>query len=352
MKNKINKHIKKMNITEKEAQEKYNEGQKAITKSFFKLKFSADYLEGSEKFTESAKIYKKLKNYPKSIESFNQAIICYKKLNDYFQSGNCYLEISEIYFFELNNIENGLKNLQNASIQYKIGGKNQQAIKLYTDISDKFLNEKKFDISEKILNLCLKECEESADNQLIRISGEGVYTKFLDVLCASKKYSQAIGITENYIKSQLKYEKKDMYKINQMYVKLAILRILNGEDYLVDEIIGRMHQLNYSDTMEDVSDLRKLMDSIKNLNKKNFNFCITATYSLFENNLLKGLQELYKKKEEEFNEGNKNNNDNNNIVGINEKKEDNKIKDNNEINTDSNKEGNNDNKINNNDDFL
>lgn len=341
-----------MNITEKDAQEKYNEGQKAITKSFFKLKFSADYLEGSEKFTESAKIYKKLKNYPKSIESFNQAIICYKKLNDYFQSGNCYLEISEIYFFELNNIENGLKNLQNASIQYKIGGKNQQAIKLYTDISDKFLNEKKFDISEKILNLCLKECEESADNQLIRISGEGVYTKFLDVLCASKKYSQAIGITENYIKSQLKYEKKDMYKINQMYVKLAILRILNGEDYLVDEIIGRMHQLNYSDTMEDVSDLRKLMDSIKNLNKKNFNFCITATYSLFENNLLKGLQELYKKKEEEFNEGNKNNNDNNNIVGINEKKEDNKIKDNNEINTDSNKEGNNDNKINNNDDFL
>ena len=341
-----------MNITEKEAQEKYNEGQKAITKSFFKLKFSADYLEGSEKFTESAKIYKKLKNYPKSIESFNQAIICYKKLNDYFQSGNCYLEISEIYFFELNNIENGLKNLQNASIQYKIGGKNQQAIKLYTDISDKFLNEKKFDISEKILNLCLKECEESADNQLIRISGEGVYTKFLDVLCASKKYSQAIGITENYIKSQLKYEKKDMYKINQMYVKLAILRILNGEDYLVDEIIGRMHQLNYSDTMEDVSDLRKLMDSIKNLNKKNFNFCITATYSLFENNLLKGLQELYKKKEEEFNEGNKNNNDNNNIVGINEKTEDNKIKDNNEINTDSNKEGNNDNKINSNDDFL
>ena len=341
-----------MNITEKEAQEKYNEGQKAITKSFFKLKFSADYLEGSEKFTESAKIYKKLKNYPKSIESFNQAIICYKKLNDYFQSGNCYLEISEIYFFELNNIENGLKNLQNASIQYKIGGKNQQAIKLYTDISDKFLNEKKFDISEKILTLCLKECEESADNQLIRISGEGVYTKFLDVLCASKKYSQAIGITENYIKSQLKYENKDMYKINQMYVKLAILRILNGEDYLVDEIIGRMHQLNYSDTMEDVSDLRKLMDSIKNLNKKNFNFCITATYSLFENNLLKGLQELYKKKEEEFNEGNKNNNDNNNIIDINEKKEDNKIKDNNEINTDSNKEGNNDNKINNNDNFL
>ena len=43
-------------------------------------------------------------------------------------------KISEIYFFELNNEENGIKNLQNASIQYKIGGKNQQSIKLYTDL--------------------------------------------------------------------------------------------------------------------------------------------------------------------------------------------------------------------------
>ena len=305
-----------MNITEKEADDKFKEGQKAITKSFFKFKFSADYLEGSEKFREAGKLYRKLKNYPKSIESFNQAIICNKKLNDYYQSGNCYLEISEIYFFELNNIENGITNLQNASIQYKIGGKNQQSIKLYIDISDKFLNEKKFDISEKILTICLKECEDSADNQLIRIAGESVFTKFIDVLCASKKYSQAIGFTDNYIKSQIKFENKDMYKINQMYIKLAILRILNGEEYLVDEIIGKMYQLNYSDTQEDVSDLRKLMDSIKNLNKKNFNFCITATYSLFENNLLKGLQELYKKKEEEFsknNEENKNNNNNNNV---------------------------------------
>ena len=345
-----------MNITEKDAEEKFKEGQKAITKSFFKFKFSADYLEGSEKFREAGKLYRKLKNYPKSIESFNQAIICNKKLNDYYQSGNCYLEISEIYFFELNNEKNGIKKFKNASIQYKIGGKNQQSIKLYIDISDKFLNEKKFDISEKILTICLKECEDSADNQLIRIAGESVFTKFIDVLCASKKYSQAIGITENYIKSQLKYEKKDMYKINQMYVKLAILRILNGEDYLVDEIIGRMHQLNYSDTMEDVSDLRKLMDSIKNLNKKNFNFCITATYSLFENNLLKGLQELYKKKEEEFSKNNEENKNNN--VNI-EKKEEKKNEDNNnEINTDSKKEENNDNNnnINNNEggdnDFL
>ena len=143
-----------------------------------------------------------------------------------------------------------------------------------------------------------------------------------------------------------------MYKINQMYIKLAILRILNGEDYLVDEIIGKMYQLNYSDTKEDVSDLRKLIDSIKNLNKKNFNFALTATYSLFENNLLKGLQELYKKKEEEFsklNDENKNNNNDNNNVN-NEKKEENKIEDNNnEINTDSKKEENNDNNINNND---
>ena len=101
-----------MNITEKDAEEKFKEGQKAITKSFFKFKFSADYLEGSEKFREAGKLYRKLKNYPKSIESFNQAIICYKKLNEYYESGNCYLEISEIYFFELNNEKNGIKKFK------------------------------------------------------------------------------------------------------------------------------------------------------------------------------------------------------------------------------------------------
>ena len=101
-----------MNITEKDAEEKFKEGQKAITKSFFKFKFSADYLEGSEKFREAGKLYRKLKNYPKSIESFNQAIMWYKKLNEYYESGNCYLEISEIYFFELNNEKNGIKKFK------------------------------------------------------------------------------------------------------------------------------------------------------------------------------------------------------------------------------------------------
>ncbi|MBQ4152613.1 MAG: TlyA family RNA methyltransferase, partial [Schwartzia sp.] len=51
-------------------------------------------------------------------------------------------------------------------------------------------------------------------------------------------------------------------------------------------------------TKEDVGDLRKLMNSIKNLNKKDFTFCVGSCYTLFENNMLRGLQELYKKKEE------------------------------------------------------
>jgi hypothetical protein len=330
-----------MNVNQKEADDKYKEGQKAITKSFFKLKFSADYLEGVEKFTDAAKLYKKLNLFPKSIEAFNQAIICNKKINDFFAAGNCFLEISEIYFFDLNSIENGIENLQKAAYQYKVAGKNQQAIKLYIDESDKFLTEKKYDIAERILSLCLKECEDSADNNLVRIAGEKVFTKFLDVLCGAKKFSQAIGMTDNYIKSQLKFEKKDMYKINQMYVKLAILRILNGEDYLVEDIISKMYELNYSDTKEDVGDLRKLMNSIKNLNKKDFTFCVGSCYTLFENNMLRGLQELYKKKEEEAANQINNEGDNNNVKNNVNNTNENEVKKNEENNTDSKKEDNN-----------
>ena len=38
--------------------------------------------------------------------------------------------------------------------------------------------------------------------------------------------------------------------------------------------------------------------------KKKFNFCVGSAFTLFENNLLKGLQNLYKEKEREQKEEN------------------------------------------------
>lgn len=96
-----------------------------------------------------------------------------------------------------------------------------------------------------------------------------------------------------------------------------------------------MFNARYEDTSTDIGDIKKCMDSIKNLDKKNFTYCVSSAFTLFENNLLKGLQAVYKNKEEEAKNAGKN------VV--------NNVDDN-TINTNSNSNNNNNNI--NNDDFL
>ena len=98
-------------------------------------------------------------------------------------------------------------------------------------------------------------------------------------------------------------------------MKLCILRVITKEEYLCEDIFLKMFNSRYEDTATDISDIRKLMDSIKNLDKKNFTYCVSSAFTLFENNLLKGLQVLYKAKEEQAKNGGENvgnNVDNNN----------------------------------------
>ena len=92
----------------------------------------------------------------------------------------------------------------------------------------------------------------------------------------------------------------------------------------------KMFSNKYDDTATDMGDIQKLMDSLKNLDKKKFTYCVSSAFTLFENNLLKGLQALYKEKEsqvkqeqEEKEGGNKNeikNDDANNINNENNEK--------------------------------
>ena len=84
-----------------------------------------------------------------------------------------------------------------------------------------------------------------------------------------------------------------------------------------------MFNNRYEDTATDIADIRKCLEAIKNLNKKNFTYCISSAFTLFENNLLKGLQAVYKKKEEQVkpggNEEEKKDNGDLNVINTNSK---------------------------------
>lgn len=315
-------------MDEKDCNKLYSKGVNKLKTSFFSFKFSPDYVGAVDDFTSAAKGYRKLGLAPKSIASYQKAIECNHNLNDYWAEGNCNVGIAEIYLFDLKNVDKGIQFLKKASYCYQVSGKFTYAIKSYVTMSEKFMENKEFETAEKILKESFDTCAGNTEDKLIGGTFEQIFNKLLDVECGMKKWEDAINLTQKYIDAQLKYPEKDNYRINKTYMKLCILRIINGEDYLCEDIFLKMFNSRYEDTSTDIGDIRKLMDSLKNLDKKNFTYCVSSAFTLFENNLLKGLQVLYKNKEEEAKNGGKNviNNidngkadDNNNIINTNSK---------------------------------
>jgi tetratricopeptide (TPR) repeat protein len=285
----------------------YNKGMNKLKTSFFSFKFSPDYVGAVDDFDAAAKGYRKLGLSGQSITCFKKAIECNHHLNDYWAEGNCYVSIAEIYFFDLKTPDKGIEILKKASYAYQVSGKFTYAVKSYTVTAERFMENKEYETAEKILREAFDSCAQNTEDKLIGSTFENIYNKLLDVVCGLKKWIDAIEITQKYIDAQLKYPEKDNYRINKTYMKLCILRVINKEDYLCEDIFMKMFNSRYEDTTTDISDIRKLIDSIKTLNKKNFTYCVSSAFTLFENNLLKGLQVLYKEKEEEAKNGSNNN---------------------------------------------
>ena len=313
-------------MNQQECDKLYNKGLGKLKTSFFSFKFSPDYVGAVDDFTAAAKGFRKLGQSGKSITCYKKAIECNHNINDYWAEGNCHVSISEIYFFDLKTPDPGLDALKKASYAFRLSGKFTYAVKSFVTTAERFMENKEYETAEKILNEAFNVCSENTEEKLIGATFEQIYNKLLDVQCGLLKWADAISLTQKYINAQLKYPEKDNYRINKTYMKLCILRIINKEDYLCEDIFLQMFNSRYEDTATDISDIRKLMDSIKKLDKKNFTFCVSSAFTLFENNLLKGLQVLYKNREEEAKKGGKLEEENdNNVINTNSNNKDNII---------------------------
>jgi tetratricopeptide (TPR) repeat protein len=309
-------------MNQRECDKLYNKGLSKLKTSFFSFKFSPDYVGAVDDFTAAGKGFRKLGQSGKSITCFKKAIECNHNINDYWAEGNCHISISEIYFFDLKTPDPGLEALKKASYAFRLSGKFTYAVKSFVTTAERFMENKEYETAEKILNEAFNVCSENTEEKLIGATFEQIYNKLLDVQCGLHKWAEAISLTQKYINAQLKYPEKDNYRINKTYMKLCILRIINKEDYLCEDIFLQMFNSRYEDTATDISDIRKLMESIKKLDKKNFTYCVSSAFTLFENNLLKGLQVLYKNREEEAKKGGKPEDENdNNVINTNSNKD-------------------------------
>lgn len=288
-----------MSFTEKECDKKFKEGVNDLKTGLFSFKFSKDYLSAAANFTEAAKGYRKLKLINKSIQAFEKAAECNRELKDYWELGCNHLEMGEMQIFDLELLQEGMKNLKEASYQFHVAGKAQNAIKVFTDAANKFFLEKEYKKAEMLLRMAYDECTAHSEEEIIRISFDEVLNNLVEVYCASEDFPKAIATMGTYIAEQKKMAGVSKYKLSKNFMKYAILRIINGEAYLVEDIISQMWENKYEDTQEEVSDLRKLVKSIETLNKKDFNYCLNCAFSLFQSSLLKGLRKVYEKKEAE-----------------------------------------------------
>ena len=274
----------------------FKKGQDALKTSFFALKFSPDHLTAVGYFTEAAHEYRKLKMYNEALLAFNEAIKCNKELNESWAQGQNYKEMAEIYINHSNNFNEGWKCLQSASLSFKISGKFTSGIKIYQDFAEHAVESKKFDHALKFLNTAFEDCLEHTHDELIRISLEEVFVKLTDLHCLMKHFEDAIIISEKYIQLQKQVKTEPKHKISKNYLKLGILRIIIDEIYMAEKIVDEMFSVYDSSCAEDIEDLKKLINSFKELNKKDFNFLVVYAFSLFGNNMLKALRNVFEER--------------------------------------------------------
>ena len=291
----------------------FKNGTSKLKTGLFAFKFKPDYLGAVEDFTSAAKGYRQLGLINKAIESYLKAIECNHGLNEYWAEAKCYSELADIYFNDLKNAAEGIATLKKASYSFQVSGKFSYAVKGFVKTAERYLENKEYDIAEKILTEAFELCKGNVEDKLIGGTFEEIYNKLLDVECGLGKWREATNFTKQYIDAQMKYPEKDNYRLSKTFMKLCILHIINKEEYLVEGVFDKMFSNKYEDTVTDMNDIQKLMDSLKNLDKKKFTFCVSSAFTLFENNLLKGLKILYKEKEKEKQDEEGGNNKNINI---------------------------------------
>jgi tetratricopeptide (TPR) repeat protein len=275
----------------------FKEAQNDLKTSFFSLKFSPDHLSAVVNFTDAAKSYRKIKLFREALKSFEEAIKCNKKLLEGWAEGQNYLEMAEIFLFDLGDEENGLKCLKNASYAIKITGKLSMSVKIYIEKADKLIENRNNQLALKILQEAFDDCKENTHDDLMRISLEEIFVKILDMLCSMEKFADAAEFIISYIKIQKNLKDEKKYKVSKNYLFLGLIRIIMNEAYLVDSIIDEMFSFYDNSCSDDIDDLKNSAKYFEEVNKAKIINLLTYSFSLFPNNLLKAFKKAYDRKE-------------------------------------------------------
>jgi len=290
--------------TTTDADKAFKRGTDDLKTSVFKLKFSSDHVSAVGNFEKAAKIYEENKQWDSAIQAYFKAIECNKKLLESWAEGVNYLRIAEINFMHKNNSDIGFKYLKEAQISFKIAGKYHTSLKILTDLSDKLQNyaqETAMNQYSKISLQIIRDAWDDSlghiDNDMIKVSMDGLYSKLLDSYLTEENMdlNSSHAISEDYIKVIKSTKNVKSHKIINAYAKMLMLFLINKDFSECEGLIDKARAFSDTSTMEDISDLQTLVNSFKDKVEKKFNFQLTYCYHLFERNLLKQLKKAFDK---------------------------------------------------------
>lgn len=278
------------------ADKAYKKGLKELETSLFSLKFSPDYVSAVSYFEKAGVLYLEGKDYDKSILSFRKAIECNKKLVESWAEGQNYLRIAEIYIFNKNDYQNGMKYLKESQISFKLAGKYNNSLRIMIELCNK-INEKSpenpqlVDFSIKVLEEAWEDACHFIHDKMIQIEIDNLYSRLLDCYLKNTAVyiTKAIDLTMKYIKLLKNQKDTKPYIIVNALVRLLMLRFIN-KSISFDDIIEESNQIYESSIAGDIQDMKKFIESIKQRNQKNFGFCISYCYHLFEKELIKQVK--------------------------------------------------------------
>ena len=281
------------NLDIKQVNKLFKEGQNDLKTSLFSLKFSPDYLSAVVHFTDAAKAYKKLGKLEESLNAYEHAIKCNKQLHESWAEGQNWIEMGNIYCFDLNEYEKGIECYNNASMSIKISGKIHSGIKVYSDVADRFIEKNNFELGLRMLIVDYNDTVDNLHEEIIRITLDEICNKMIDNYCKLEKFKEAIIFLNKHINIQKGISGEKKYKITKNYIKLGMLMIIVKEAYMIDNIINDMYSNYDSSCGDDIDDIRELSKAYNEINKQKFNYLITYAFSLFQNNLLKALKKAF-----------------------------------------------------------
>lgn len=289
----------------REARQLLRDGYQFLKPSFCSFRFHPKYLEALECFEQASKEFKKMGFHEDRLVALEECAKCNKKLHLFLAEAANYKEACDEELLLLQatdkdekaafSLEKLTQYLSNASFAYIKAGQFRDSAQIYNQLIEKLKLNKEYNVAYELVTIAFDNNIVNFDDNLVRISLGEMIVILIDIYCELGYFTQAIRKMVQFIDFQLEYKKEinDNSRILTNYMMLAVLRIINDEEYLLPKIVNDMYKIYDTSCSDEIRDVQRLEKAFMEKNKKEFTFCMNNVIFLYPNAMLKALRKKF-----------------------------------------------------------